>query len=222
MGRPARLNKRPVQGDAPRVQCCFETARALGLLRVTRTMHRAEATEEIDRYRKMDETGRLWAVLEALWNRVSWALLRHGANGDAEWQQAGRYWLGAELARRTVPVEFGQPPTGEAEILETFLLPFWRDAGLVTLDHDPRMPVYPHLAKRTTKLRRFEPTGGGRRIFELLSEASPGREHLEATADEQDGRWPGRQLVRELRGAGERALFGGESPFLEEAWSEEE
>ncbi len=111
MRQPASLHSRPVQSDAPRVQCCFHAAVALGLLHVTQTLHRAAATEEIPRFRALEEAERLWAVLEAMWHRVHWTALGPSARGHADTQQAGRAWLGAELARRAKPLVFDRSLT---------------------------------------------------------------------------------------------------------------
>ena len=202
MGRPAPLHSRPVQSDAPRVQCCFAVSEALGMLRVGKALKRAEATPEVERFRSMESRERLWAVLEAMWQRVHWAALRPRAFGDADRQQAGRCWLGAELGRREKALKFDAWLTMEAEVLEVFLFPFWRDAGLLALDFNPAMAVDHYYRRRATLLRRVEVTGPGRRVFERLSEISPGRGHLGETADPADGGWQGQDFLGQLASAG--------------------
>ena len=202
MREPASLHQRPVQSDAPRVQCCFATAEALGLLRVTRSLHRAEATREVRRFRAIGEHQQLWAALEAMWQRVRWVTLRPRAYGYADCQQAGRFWLGAALARRVAPLEFDGRLTGAAEVMEVFLFPFWCDAGLLELTYNRRMAVSPYHEKRSTRLSRVEVTDPGRKVFGLLSEISPGYEHICRTEDPADDSWQGRFFISQIEGAG--------------------
>jgi len=199
---PASLHQRPVQSDAPRVQCCFAAAEALGLLQVTRALHRAEATREVRRFRAMGEHQRLWAAFEAIWQRVRWVMLRPRAYGSTNWQQAGRFWLGAALARRVAPLEFDGRLTVGAEVMEVFLFPFWRDAGLLDLVYNRRMAVNPYYDRRSTRLSRVEVTDPGRKVFGLLSEISPGYEHLCRTEDPADDEWQGRFFISQVEGAG--------------------
>ena len=199
---PASLHQRPVQSDAPRVQCCFAMAEALGLLRVTRALHRAEATQEVRRFRATGEHQQLWAALEAMWQRVQWVMLRPRACGNSDQQQAGRFWLGAALARRVAPLEFDGRFTGSAEVMAGFLFPFWRDAGLLELTYNRRMAVNPYHEKRATRLSRVEVVDPGRKVFGLLSEISPGYEHLCRTEDPADDSWQGWFFISQIEGAG--------------------
>lgn len=201
MEHPASLHKRPVQSDAPRVQCCFAVAEALGLLRVTRTLHRAESTG-LARYRAMEVRQQWWALLEAMWQRVRWSALRLRAYGDVEGLQAGRVWLGAELARRTEPLEFDLRLTLDAEVLEVFLLPFWCDAGLLSLTFSRTRRRRDGFEKRATGLWRVEPTDLGRWAFKRLSRIASGHQRLDELAQDTDGRWPGRELLMIARSTG--------------------
>ncbi len=100
MRKPHELTQRPVQDRVPRVQVCFAVARALGLLDVDEPRHRATATGAMEEFQQLPDAERWWLALEALWQRVSWFSLRLDAHGSTERQQAGRFWLGEELARR--------------------------------------------------------------------------------------------------------------------------
>jgi hypothetical protein len=215
MAQPASLHKRPVLSDAPRVMCCFAVAEALGLLNVTRTLHQAVATDRIARYRALNERARWWIVLEAMWQRVPWSFLRPRAYGYADRFQAGRAWLGAELARRTEPLEFDVRLTLSAEVLEVFLFPFWRDAGLLKLTLDPVLRKRSFYEKRSTGLRRVEPTDLGRWTFERLSRIAPGIDHVDRMDDEDTGRYTGAEFLM-------RAPSAGEALVLDIRWYEDE
>lgn len=201
MAQPAALSERAVQADAPRVQCCFAAAEALGLLRVASALRRAEGTDAVAGFRSLPEPVRLWALLEAMWQRVRWANLRPRAFGDTDAYQGGRFWLGAELGRRTARLKLDPWTTTQAEILEVFLFPFWRDAGLLLLTHDQRMRRQSYYPKRSTGLSRIEVTELGYVAFAQLSELSPAREHLERTTELLDGRWQGQGFLGQVRGA---------------------
>ncbi|MBI5479080.1 MAG: hypothetical protein HY906_09500 [Deltaproteobacteria bacterium] len=197
---PHELTQRPVQDRAPRVQCCFTVAEALGLLAVDRAARRARLGEGVAAFRALAEVEQWWLLLEALWNRVSWFGLRGGAYGNMERQQAGRFWLGEELARRAVPLRFDWTLTLGAEVLEVFLLPAWRDAGLVELTHQRPPKPDPTLAARATYLKEVRVTDLGRWAFAVLAATAPQyRDHKGlVTRDKHDGRWQGQDFVTQL------------------------
>ncbi len=87
-------------------------------------------------------------------------------------------------------------------MLEVFLFPFWRDAGLLKLTYDRNLEMPPHLEKRTTRLHRVAPTRPGRLAFEHLSRTAPGREHLHRLAKPDDGRGDGRAFLLRTEEAG--------------------
>ena len=94
------------------------------------------------------------------------------------------------MAARKKPLVFGSAVTLHGEILEVFLFPLWRDAGLVTLTYgeiDKRRLA----GKRSTGLRSLETTAVGRWAFSELAELGPvdgdeDEEHLSSA--EFDGR----------------------------------
>ena len=207
MSQPAALHSWPVQSDAPRVQCCFAAAEALGLLRVSRALHRAEATAEITAFNRLEPARRWWSLIEAMWQRVRWATLRPSAFGDTDAHQTGRRWLGAELARRRRPLELDWRLTPSAEVLESFLLPCWRDGGLLRLTYDPSMPVNGYYEKRSTRLRRVTTTDLGRWAFARLSELAPESTLLEHGSDEAPARPKGLDFFSCLEEAGRAWRF---------------
>lgn len=207
MSRPVALSQRPVLSHVPRVQCLFQAARALGLLRVDGATGKANGTAGIGEFLALPDSTRLWATLEAIWNRVDWRELRPRALGHTESLQAGRYLLADHLARRTRALEFDGFLTLEAEVLEIFLFPLWRDAGLVDLAFDRRMKVMPYSEKRSTRLRRLTPTTIGRPVFALLGERAPRPESSAALPPDRNP--SGKDLIGAVGYAGLFALYPG-------------
>lgn len=204
MHRPAPLHQRAVIADAPAVAVCFATGAALGLLRVIRTRHRAEATEAVARFRALPPSARWWTAIEALWQRVPWASLNPRAFGSSDGLQAGRRFLASALARsrRAIPFDFSL--TLNAEVLETYLFPAWRDAGLLALDL-ARAPG-PSLrasAKGKPTVRSIRVTELGRWTFERLARLSPGSDSEEVlqTLDRQP-RLSGNELLLLVQAGG--------------------
>ncbi|MBI4705071.1 MAG: hypothetical protein HY744_28525 [Deltaproteobacteria bacterium] len=203
MSRPQTLHARAAQDGVPRVQCCFAVAEALGLLDVSRALHRAEGTAHIARFLGRPVHERWWAVLEALWQRVSWPTLRRDARGWTELHQAARWWLGRELGRRTESLRFDWRLGRRAEVLDTFLLPSWRDAGLLVLRFDERSRQEWH--RRThvpwSGLCEVEITDVGRWSFAQLAAVSPRGPEADSLDDPNDGRWPGDEFLERLHEA---------------------
>ena len=182
MREPHGLSQRPVQDRAPRVEVCFAVTRALEMLEVEQSRHRAVANRAIDDFQRLPSTERWWLALEALWQRVSWFGLRVDAHGSTERQQAGRFWLGEELARRKKPLTFDRYLTWSAEVLEVFLFPAWRDAGLLELSYS--RPARPERAycTRATHLSRIQVTDLGRWASAALEDASARSSRLSQTS----------------------------------------
>jgi hypothetical protein len=199
---PRPVGERPVQDMLPQIQCCFSIAEALGLLDVSRTLHRAAGTDRIGGFLERPAAHRWWDILEALWHRVSWSSLRAGARGSADAHQAARWWLGLELSRRVAPIVFDWRIAFHGEVLESLLFPCWRDASLVTLQHDETMrAAEPNLRVygRWTCLRKVEVTDAGRWAFSALAASSPrDPEVMHDHPAPEDGRWDGTQLLERL------------------------
>jgi len=197
--QPHELTQRPVQDHVPRVQVCFAVMQALGMLAVDQRRHRAAPTGAVEEFQRLPGSERWWLVLEALWQRVSWFGLRLDAHGCTERQQAGRVWLGEELARRTKPLGFDSYLTWSAEVLEVFLFPAWRDAGLLELSYAKPAKSDRWLANRSTHLREVQITDLGRWAFAALAAASPRYTEEEMPLpDDRDGTWQGQEFLHQL------------------------
>jgi hypothetical protein len=198
---PQKLHSRIVQHQVPRIQCCFAVAEGLGLLEVRRPLRQARGTSACEAFLKRPAQEQWWMILEALWHRVSWEALRPTAFGHADIQQAGRRWLGEELARHSRPLcldEMGL--TYNAEVLEVFLFPFFADAGLVRLSYSGR--VNPHFKARSTGLREVKVTDPGPWAFAELAKGSPPIPKHEAGPNPEDGQWSGRDFWFRLNEVG--------------------
>jgi hypothetical protein len=78
---------------------------------------------------------------------------------------------------------------------------------------NPRGTIPPEVRERTL-LRRAEPTEAGRRIFGLLSEASPGIERLRGTHEPSEGEWQGEAFLARLHAVGNKVRFPGLEKLL--------
>jgi hypothetical protein len=188
MRAPQKLHPRIVQHGVPRVQCCFHVAEALGLLEVSRASHRASGTAGVDIFLELAPERQWWTVLEAMWQRVTWSMLRPDAFGQTDRYQAARHWLALDFSGRTVPLEVGTTLVWHAEVLERYLFPFWADAGLLQLSYELVEQARKHHGPRATGLSKVSVTELGRAVFAELAAESPRdfRDPLAADSDEDD------------------------------------
>jgi hypothetical protein len=186
MREPGKLHPRIVQHGLPRIQCCFHVAEALGLLEVSRVSRRASGTAVIDTFLELSPERQWWVILKAMWQRVTWSMLRPDAYGQTNGYQAARYWLALGFSELSVPLAVGTTLVMQAEVLERYLFPFWADAGLLKLSYDRVEQARKHYGPRATGLSKARVTELGRAAFAELADESPHgfRDPLGADSDE--------------------------------------